>query len=78
MDYYQAVESMHMSSIRSCFYSVVILRHRLTQQCASHPTVPSNSSLISPVHRAFVCMWTVLVAGILSLAIVGVRPGARN
>lgn len=41
-------------------------------------TVPSSSSLISPVHRAFVCKWTVLVAGILSLAIVGVRPGARN
>lgn len=55
-----------MSSIIFCFYS------------ASHPTVPSSSSLISPVHRAFVCMWTVLVAGILSLDIVGVLPGARN
>lgn len=43
-----------------------------------HLTLPSSSSLISPIHRPFVCMWTVLVAGILSLAIVGVLPGARN
>lgn len=60
----------------------VMLSSRLvciwTQQWSSHPTVPSSSSRISPVHRAFVCMWTVLVAAILSLAIVGVRPGARN
>lgn len=41
-------------------------------------TVPSSSLLIWPVQRALVCRWTVLVAGVLSLAVVGVRPGARN
>lgn len=43
-----------------------------------HRTVPSSSSLISPVHLALVCMWTIFVAEFLSLATVGVRPGARN
>lgn len=56
---------------------------QFTQQVTSavlweRPTVPSSSSLISPVHRAFVCVWTFLVTDILSLAIVAVRPGARN
>lgn len=40
--------------------------------------MPSSSLLIWPVQRALVCRWTVLVAGVLSLAVVGVRPGARN
>lgn len=53
--------------------------HKQDNLCSSTGrTVPSSSLLIWPVQRALVCRCTVLVAGVLSLAVVGVRPGARN